>query len=70
MMMKESVGEHSSLVQIYGMKAKKLRYEDLVASVAFKHCNGIVQIPAPKYKKGTEVIEMVRVVRPLSLAVS
>ena len=50
------------MFQIYGLKAKKLRYEDLVSSLAFQHCNGIVQIPVPKYKKSTQTIEVVSLV--------
>lgn len=45
--------------QIHGIRAKKLRYEDLVSSLAFQHCNGTVTIPAPKYKKSTQTIEVV-----------
>lgn len=47
-------------IQIYGMRSKKLRYEDLVSSLAFQHCKGIVQIPVPKYKSKTQTIEMVK----------
>lgn len=47
------------LSQIHGIKAKKLQYEDLASSFAFQHCNGIVQIPTPKYKETTQTIEVV-----------
>ena len=45
----------------HGLKENKLMFEDLVRSLAFKHCNGIVQIPLPPKHKRTEKVEMVRV---------
>lgn len=50
-------------LQIRGIRAKKLRYEDLVSSLAFLHCNGIVQTPVPKYRSETQTIEMVTYVK-------
>ena len=42
----------------HGLRGKKLMFEDLVRSLAFRHCNGIVQIPLPPKHKRTEKIEM------------
>lgn len=52
---------NSPLLQINGLKVKKVLYEDLINSLAFHHCNGTVQIPVPKYKSETQAIEMVRI---------
>ncbi len=43
----------------YGLKAKKLLFDNLVQSLAFKHCNGMVQIPLPPKHKRTGKVEMV-----------
>ncbi len=46
-------------LEVYGLRAKKLTFENLVKSLAFKHCNGMVQLPLrPKHKR-TGKIEMV-----------
>ncbi len=46
-------------LEVYGLKAKKLMFDHLVQSLAFKHCNGIVQIPLPPKHKRTGKVEMV-----------
>jgi len=54
------LGEH-------GLKCSKLMFEDLVGSLAFKHCNGTIQIPRPpKHMRGDKV----EVVSSLILSIS
>ena len=43
----------------YGLKGRKLMFEDLVRSLAFRHCNGIVRVPLPPKHKRTDKVEMV-----------
>lgn len=46
-------------LEVHGLRAKKLTFENLVESLAFKHCNGMVQLPLlPKHKR-TGKVEMV-----------
>ncbi len=51
------------LIQMNGLKAKKLLYTDLVYSLAFHHCNGTMQIPVPRLKHEIKAVEMVNETR-------
>ena len=45
-------------LEVHGVKASKLMFRDLVGSLAFRHCNGRVQMPRPS-KLSTGSVEMV-----------
>ncbi len=45
-------------LEVYGLKAKKLTFDNLVESLAFKHCNGMVQLPLPPKHKRTGKVEL------------
>ena len=47
-------------LEVHGLKANKLTYNDLIGSLAFKHCNGRVQLPRPSKSTPTGSVEMVR----------
>ena len=49
-------------LQVHGLKAKKLMFHDLVGSLAFRHCNGRVQMPRPSKSSSTGTVEMVRTI--------
>ena len=33
--------------QIYGLNSKKLLFSDLLASLAFRHCEAVFELPTP-----------------------
>ena len=46
-------------LEVHGLKANKLTFQDLVGSLAFRHCNGRVQMPCPSKSCSTGSVEMV-----------
>ena len=50
----------SEWLRIHGLKANKLLFQDLVGSLAFRHCNGRVQMPHPSKLSSSGCVEMVK----------
>lgn len=46
-------------LEVHGLKANKLMYHNLVGSLAFRHCNGQVQLPHPSKPISAGSVEMV-----------
>ena len=46
-------------LEVHGLKANKLLYHNLVGSLAFRHCNGRVQLPRPSKPISAGLVEMV-----------
>lgn len=49
----------SQWLGVHGLKANKLMFKDLVGSLAFRHCNGRVQMPHLSKSSSTGSVEMV-----------
>lgn len=49
----------SQWLEVHGLKANKLMFQDLVGSLAFRHCNGCVQMPHPSKSSPSGCVEMV-----------
>ena len=46
-------------LEVHGLRANKLMFQDLVHSLAFRHCNGQVKMPRPSKPASNGTIEMV-----------
>lgn len=46
-------------LEVHGLRTNKLMYQDLIGSLAFKHCKGRVQLPRPSNATPTGSVEMV-----------
>ena len=45
-------------LEVHGLRANKLMFQDLVGSLAFRHCKGRVQLPRPSRPTSSGTIEM------------